>query len=172
MAHSESSGNRWFAEKIKELSPKRVLDVGTGAGKFYDICKSVDPEIIIDGIEAWEPYVYEFNLKDRYNNFFLKDAREHTDFNYDLVIFGDVIEHMSEEDALALWDKAVSGAKNVLLQIPTVHYPQHVEEGGNPYQEHVVDDWSVDRVMLFFSHIYDFKVFQGSTSGFLASKNV
>ena len=46
------------------------------------------------------------------------------DFDYDLVIFGDVLEHMTEEDAVKLWNKVSKQARAAIIAIPIIQYPQ------------------------------------------------
>ena len=71
----------------------------------------------------------------------------------DVVILGDVAEHMTAEDASLLWDRASAAArKAVYLSIPIIHYPQGEIEG-NPHEHHVVDDWDHDKVLAAFPGI-------------------
>lgn len=69
---------------------------------------------------------------------------------------GDVAEHMSEPEALALWRRASQAARHaVLLSIPIVHYPQgHLE--GNPHEHHVEADLNHGRVLAAFAGIDEF----------------
>ena len=84
--------------------------------------KNVLPNAVIDGVEIWEPYITKYNLVNKYNNIIVRDVREHDDFNYDLVIFGDVLEHMSEEDAIKVWEKACKqNMQSFLYQLSITH---------------------------------------------------
>ena len=123
----------------------------------------------MDGIEAWEPYVEKFQLKERYNNLFIKDARDHENFDYDIVIFGDVLEHMPEKDAVKLWDKMSKQARYAIISIPIIHHPQGPYEG-NPYEVHHEEDWNTDRVLEKFNGIIEHKEFQ-VTGTFIAKFN-
>jgi hypothetical protein len=158
MPYSDPANKDWTIEKIKELKPKRVLDVGAGAGTYGSLIKDALPGVIVDAIEVWEPYIIDFNLRDRYDNVFLVDAREHEDFNYDLVIFGDILEHMTEAEAVRVWEKALSQAGTCIVSIPIIHYHQG-EEFGNPYEVHVEEDWDAERVLARFRNIFEYKNF-------------
>ena len=71
----------------------------------------------------------------------------------DVVILGDVAEHMTEADALRLWQRAAdAAARAVYLSIPIVHYPQGEIEG-NPHEHHVVEDWNHEKVLASFDGI-------------------
>lgn len=152
MPYSAEENKSWVKYEIEEINPQSVLDIGPGSGAYGKICKSLNISKV-DCVEIWEPYVKEFNLESIYDKVYIQDARDFNNFKYDLVIFGDVLEHMSEEDALSLYNKALDNAKYVLFSMPIIHYPQG-HEHGNPYEEHVVDDWSHERILNTFPNIY------------------
>jgi cyclopropane fatty-acyl-phospholipid synthase-like methyltransferase len=159
MPYSDSANKPWTVEKIKEINPKTVLDVGAGAGVYLDLIREhLGDEVYVEAVEVWEPYIKEFNLEKRYGAVWNKDVRDWETFPYDLVIFGDVLEHMTKEDAIKLWDKVSKSARYAIISIPIIHYPQG-HEHGNPYEEHVKDDWSSQEVLETFSHIVESREF-------------
>jgi cyclopropane fatty-acyl-phospholipid synthase-like methyltransferase len=167
MPYSDDANKPWATEKIKEVNPHTVLDVGAGAGAYLDIIRqNIDHQVTAVAVEVWEPYILEFNLTERYDKVLNEDVRGMEDFNYDLVIFGDVLEHMSEEDAINLWDKVSKQAKFALISIPIIHLPQDAY-AGNPYEVHVEEDWNSDRVRRAFHSIIDSRDFE-VTGVFLA----
>lgn len=167
MPHSDGANKGWSLEKIKEINPRTILDCGTGSGIYSDIIKeNFKDSIVLDGIEVWQPYIDEYSLKDKYNSLTKIDVRKHENFNYDLVIFGDILEHMSKEDALSLWGKVSKQAKYAIIAIPIIHYPQG-SAFGNPYEVHVKDDWTVQEVLDSFTNIIEYSAFD-ITAAFLA----
>lgn len=138
---------------IKQINPKTVMDVGAGLGTYARLFIANDIKVDkIDAIEVWEPYIHYFKIASIYNNVFKIDARDWDNWNYDLVILGDILEHMTKEQAIKLWKSISKKAKYAVISIPIVHYPQgHVH--GNPYEEHVKDDWSVEEVLESFDNI-------------------
>jgi 2-polyprenyl-3-methyl-5-hydroxy-6-metoxy-1,4-benzoquinol methylase len=171
MGFSDPENKPWTAEKIKELSPVKVLDVGCGQGVYLDIIRQeLGDDVLVHGVEIWKPYIEQFNLENRYTRLFAMDAREVEDYNYDLVIFGDVLEHMTEAEAVAIWDKVSRQAKYAIISIPTVHYHQDAING-NPYEVHVEEDWDVERVLEKFHSIIEYKTFT-VTSVFIAKFGV
>jgi hypothetical protein len=88
------------------------------------------------------------------------------DFKFDLVILGDILEHMPMEDAVNLWSKIERDAKYALISIPIIHYPQGAVDD-NPYEVHVEEDWTTEKVLQNFSNIVEYKEFQ-QTGVFIA----
>ena len=169
MPYSDNSNVDWIIDNINKIQPKLILDIGVGAGKYGKLVKSVAPECKLYGIEVWQPYVEEFNLLSIYDSIFVEDAREFdlsTNTVYDVIFLGDILEHMNELDAISLWEKSLKSSRYVLMSIPTIHYPQG-HEHGNPYEEHVVDNWSHELVIQKFKKIIDYKNFD-ITSSYLA----
>jgi len=159
MGFSDPENKPWAAEKIKEINPKTVLDVGAGQGVYLDIIRRDLPSSThVTAVEVWQPYVDQFNLINRYNDLIIDDVRNIENFNYDLVIFGDILEHMSEDDALTVWDKVSKQAKYALISVPIIHYHQDAINN-NPYEVHVEEDWNTERVLGKFSNIIEYKEF-------------
>ena len=157
----------WIMDKVSEINPKTVLDVGAGNGTYLNLIREgLGASVDVTAVEIWEPYIKEYKLNDLYNTVLQEDVREVDNFSYDLVIFGDILEHMSEDDALAVWAKVQAQAKYAIIAIPTVHFPQGAYMG-NPYEAHVKDDWTPTAVLEAFSGIVDHQVFQ-YTGAFLA----
>jgi 2-polyprenyl-3-methyl-5-hydroxy-6-metoxy-1,4-benzoquinol methylase len=166
MPYSDEENRNWVYSIIEEITPKTVLDIGPGAGAYGKLLKNNFPEVIVDAVEVWEPYLTKFQLELIYDCVHVGDAREHSNYNYDLVILGDVLEHMSKEDAIALWSQIKNQAAYALISIPIIHYPQGESEG-NPYEAHVKDDWTHSEVLETFSNIVDSQVFN-VTGSYLA----
>lgn len=157
--NSMPEGKPYAIEKIVEINPSTVLDVGAGRGAYPTIIFPYLRNTVFDAIEVWQPYVDEYRLHRKYRNVFVVDAREHTDFKYDLVIFGDVFEHMPEKDAVELWNRASEQATFGLISIPIVHMPQE-EINGNPYEVHEEEDWSTQLVLEKFHSIVEYRTFE------------
>ena len=159
MGTSDPTNKPWTIQKIIELNPKKVLDCGAGAGIYLDLIKQhMGNDIYVAGVEAWHPYIEQFNLEAKYDLIIEKDLRDVEDFNYDLVILGDILEHMTEEDALKVWDRICKQAEYAIISIPIVHYHQDAING-NPYEIHVEEDWSTERVLQKFNYIVEYKEF-------------
>ena len=160
MGYSDPENKPWTQTKISELNPKLILDVGAGQGVYLDLIRAVLPEnAVVHAVEVWEPYINQFNLVNRYDKLFKMDVREMENFEYDLVILGDVLEHMPEKDAVNLWNRISKDAKCAIISIPIIHYHQDAING-NPYEVHVEEDWNTERVLKTFKSIKEYKEFK------------
>jgi cyclopropane fatty-acyl-phospholipid synthase-like methyltransferase len=159
MPFSDQSNQPWLVGQLRELNLSSLLDVGAGSGTYGRMFAQHFPSVSRTAIEVWKNYVYNYDLFGVYRTIHLVDVRYHDDFNYDIVIFGDILEHMSKEDALEVWGKVASQAKYAVISIPIIHYPQDSYEG-NPYEAHVKDDWSHEEVLETFTEIKEYKTSQ------------
>lgn len=164
MPFSHSEGRPWMLERLRNLQPESMLDIGAGSGTYGKMFAEHFPHAYRVGIEIWRPYLIRFDLPTLYDDMHCVDVREYFMFpSTDVIIMGDVLEHMTEADALRVWDMARDAArKAVYLSIPIIHYPQGEYEG-NPHEAHVVDDWNHERVLATFDGIGE--CYQGSVVG-------
>ena len=155
MGFSDPTNKPWTQQKIVELNPKTILDVGAGQGVYLNLIReSLGDNPIVTAVEVWQPYIDQFNLANRYDYLYPIDVRELSSFEYDLVILGDVLEHMPEQDAIDLWDRISKQAKYAIISIPIIHYHQDAING-NPYEVHVDEDWNTERVLKSFHSIIE-----------------
>ena len=152
MPSSSLEGKEETLEWIKSNTYmiKTILDVGAGEGTYANLLKDVDVEI--NALEVWLPYIGKYDLLSKYKSVQIADARQWTNWNYDLIIFGDILEHMTKDEAVAIWKQASQEAKYAIISIPIIHYPQG-HEHGNPYEEHIKNDWTTEEVLETFSNI-------------------
>lgn len=154
MPHSDANNKQftrdYLTNRLRGSAGFTSLDVGAGSGAYgrmsNDVARDLGVRVVNVAIEAWEPYISEWNLHTIYSEIIIEDAREHEDFQYDVVYFGDVLEHMSSHDSIMLFNKARAQADIVVVSVPIIHYPQGAE-GGNPYEVHVQDhlhDWEIE----------------------------
>lgn len=154
MGTSHPETKPWIMEKIKSVGAKSILDVGAGAGNYAEWLGKNGYAGDLDALEVWKPYIDKYELWKKYDNIFEADVREWDNFNYDVVILGDILEHMTKEEALDVWAAVALQAKYAVIAIPIIHYHQG-ELDGNPYEVHVKEDWSHEEVLNTFPGIAD-----------------
>lgn len=123
-------------------SDTRILDVGAGQGKYGIM---LGDYAHVDACEIWEPYVVENDLRAIYRRVIVRDFVDVADESstsgvseYDLVVMGDVLEHINRPAAQRAIERVTTGGADVIVVVP-YEYPQD-EEDGNVYQRHVQDD--------------------------------
>lgn len=143
MPFSDEEGKEWSKERVLELAPYRIWDIGPGAGTYSTLLRRHLPFTWFYAVEIWEPYIRDFDLDEKYHQVFVSDVM---DFNFgsvdprDLVILGDVVEHMAEADARRLIGFLKESFSNILVSLPIVHSPQGTVMG-NPHEAHL-HQWS------------------------------
>lgn len=124
--------------QIMSIQPYKVLDVGVGLGKWGKAIRNTFPDCIIHGVEVYEPYITD-ELLVIYDTIFLSDVRSilpRLDNDYDIIIFGDVLEHMAFEDAERILNESLEKSMYVIVNTPNGFLPQG-EWRGNIFEEHL-----------------------------------
>lgn len=129
---------------VKSFNPASILDVGCGFGKYGLLFREYlevsegryakkDWTVKIDALEIFPNYLTPVH-KYVYDNVIIGDALKADYSPYDVVFFGDIIEHLEKEDALDLISR-VSKTSQVLISTPNGFYKQG-EHFGNKYEIH------------------------------------
>ena len=150
MPTSDAEGKDWSLEKFRYHLPNTVCDVGPGEGTYAKLFRPVHEGVWWTGIEVHRPYIKKYRLNSTktrrmYDELHVEDVRESEShlFHRDLVIFGDLLEHVERDDAVALLQRAeAAGAWNILVSLPIVDSPQG-EVDGNPHEAHL-HQWDAD----------------------------
>ncbi len=159
MPYSNPENIEWVTWALELKQPKTILDIGPGAGKYGKLAKETLPNVETTCVEIWAPYVSKFSLHDIYDVVHISDARIYQpQFVYDMTILGDVLEHMSRAEAVALWKKTMRYSRSAIISIPIIHYPQG-DFDGNPFEVHVEDHWTHEEVLNYFPGITGYRTF-------------
>ena len=145
MPTSDAEGKDWSLARFKKHRPNTVTDIGPGDGTYARLFRPEHHGVWWTAIEIHKPYVAKYKLKNTktrtgmYDELHIEDARQSEDhlFHRDLVIAGDVLEHMPREDAVALLQRIEqAGTWHILVSLPIVD-SQQGEVDGNPHEAHV-----------------------------------
>ena len=162
MAFSSSEGKGLFKDWLFHFMAaghvKTVFDVGAGAGTYSKITHetadevkqwqpTIKEDLKVDCSEVFKPYVSKYNLGIIYNNIYQDDIENILDSigNYDLIIMGDVLEHMEKDKAIRVFNALKKKCKFLWISIPvqsfrpwTNGYDQLSDEWEeNPANEHL-----------------------------------
>lgn len=146
MPGSNRENDLIIEEWFESIRKRTVLDVGCGRGRYARTFRLDNEEWV--GVEVWASYIEKFSLHSLYDEIIVADIAylDEQYFRKDLVIFGDVLEHMEPDVADYVVRRAIAKSGHILISIPTVYYPQG-EVFENPYERHIKDDWCHEDVM-------------------------
>ncbi len=125
------STDRYYNRKRPEILsrlpkyPKRILDVGCGSGALGATIKEHYPEARVVGIEYC---LDSANLaKQRLDQVYIIDLNhineDSIDGQYDVIILGDVIEHLLHpEQALSILRRKITDDGVIILSVPNVRH--------------------------------------------------
>lgn len=119
-----------------------ILDVGAGEGTYYNYLK--DNFNNIEAVEVFEPNIVKFELESKYKKVHNVDIKDFEYDYYDIIIFGDVIEHLEVEEAKKVLEYAKDRCKEMIIAIPYMNKQGIVED--NIYEVHKQDDLT-DEIM-------------------------
>ena len=150
---------------IAQTAPRSILDVGCGFGVWGFLCREyldvmngrIRPEqwqTRIDGIELFEPYIMD-HQRFLYDSIRIADIRTAVKDlpEYDVIIAGDVIEHLDKEEGEAVLDALYARARLALLvNLPLGPGWEHPETNDNPGELHR-SEW-VCEDMLPYPHAF------------------
>lgn len=140
MPTSDPDGKDWARDTIARIAPRTVVDLGAGDGTYVRLARDVTPpECRWIAVEAWAPYIPRFGLWDLYDWVIVSDVRHLDPYTIDrqpdLVIIGDVLEHMTQLEARGVLARLRDWAHHVLVSVPLVHCEQR-DVGGNWFEIH------------------------------------
>ncbi|MCL4691529.1 MAG: hypothetical protein KJ060_03355 [Candidatus Hydrogenedentes bacterium] len=168
---------------IIALAPRSILDIGCGFGLWGFLCREyldvmeerVQPEawrIRIDGIELFEPYI-QSHQRALYTNITIGDIRELAPKvdQYELIIAGDVIEHLDKEDGERVIEQLYEKATRALLvNIPLGDGWDHPERHGNPGELHR-SQWTPEDFLAYPNIARMFELPAGAYGSFFCPKD-
>ncbi|MWA08755.1 methyltransferase domain-containing protein [Streptomyces sp. BA2] len=157
MPTSDAEGKDWSLERFRHHLPNTVTDVGPGEGTYARLFRAAHEGVWWTAVEIHKPYIAKYKLKSTktrkmYDEIHVEDVRESEDhlFYRDLVVLGDVLEHLSREDAVTLLERIVAaGAWNILVSVPIVESEQG-EVDGNVHEAHL-HQWDADDMDQVFA---------------------
>lgn len=142
----------WVCENFSKGST--CLDVGACDGKWSYL---LGDYLIMDGIEIFEPNIVKHNLQKKYRHVFCADIRDFQYFRYDLIIFGDILEHLTVEDAQKVLRYALPRCRELIVAVPY----QWVNRSnyGNPFEFHIQDDLTPELVKERYPELKPFLIY-------------
>jgi SAM-dependent methyltransferase len=143
----------YFKEETKKFIEKnfekeiKILDIGAGAGTYSNLLKPLGYKNL-DCVEVFEEYVDKFSLRQKYDKVLIGDITKlKIDFKkYDLIILGDVLEHIDKLSAI----KLINRIKGVPTIIGVPFESEQGESFGNIHETHLQPDLTLENFVERF----------------------
>lgn len=137
MSRSYDVGKVEITKMLKQgfTTGSTCLDVGAGMGTYYWL---LGEHFKMDAVEVFPDFIDKYGLDEIYDHVFnvnIKDLRYKW---YDFIIFGDVIEHMTVEDAQQVIQYALPRCHDLLVAVPYELEQDAIED--NEYEIHLQPD--------------------------------
>lgn len=161
MPVSDAEGKDWIKGTLKDLGVRAytIYDLGAGAGTYINLLFDDYPTADWIAVEIFEPYIKQYELNRKYDRVIPGDIMD-VEFpklrENGMVIVGDVLEHLIEDEAHILIEYLKDRFAVIVLSLPIVHSPQG-EVNGNIHETHL-KDWSFEEAKeLMDGTRYDFR---------------
>lgn len=112
-----------------------ALDVGACDGKWHSL---LGDHFTMDAVEIYQPNITKHKLKRKYRQVFNLDICDLEYRWYDLIIFGDVIEHLSVPDAQMVLRYAYPRCRDMIIAVPYLWSQDEIY--GNQWEKHIQND--------------------------------
>ena len=144
MPYSSLIFDKSISEVLRVLQPKVFLDLGAGAGKYGDLLKKIHPATKTIAVEIEQDYIQKFKLLTFYDevwNMSVNDLIQpkYYDLCFDIVMIGDVIEHLKKSEGLDLLNFLIYRTKWIIIEFPH-RYIQNSVDGY--HSEAHISAWS------------------------------
>lgn len=156
MPYSSETFDQKIEKILKKISPKEFFDIGAGAGKYGVMTKRIYPFINTTAIEIEKDYIAKFDLNKIYSEVWNISAldlmkEKFIDKSFDVVMMGDVIEHLKKSEGVDLLNFLVYRTRWIIIEFP-YHYLQNSVDGY--YSEAHMSVWDKSDFSLFESKFY------------------
>lgn len=123
-----------------------VVDLGAGAGLWRERAKTLPiDEKVWEAVEVFAPNVVRFRLRERYDRVRQIDFRriKFSQYPKHLFIFGDVLEHLTAADAIAIVRRAASAGSVIIVMpfLPSTSAEQGAVDGNEAERHLHVWEW-------------------------------
>jgi len=142
-----------------------ILDVGPGMGVYSDLLYNTFKRL--DAIEVFPEYIKRFKLESKYREVIEGNINDFDFSKYDLLIMGDVLEHLTIEDATKVLKNIEMNNQSVIVSVPYLLSQQEVF--GNVYEIHLQTDLTPEVMAERYPSLK--LIYGNSLYGYYSNKN-
>lgn len=113
-----------------------ILDVGAGEGTYYNLLHDYFKNM--NAVEIFRPNIQKYELEKKYTTVICSNIHGLPYTYYDIIIFGDIIEHLDIKEAQEVLKYAYARCKEMIVAVP-----YELEQGiceDNVYEMHKQPD--------------------------------
>lgn len=144
--------------QINTIAPQKAIDFGVGDGFYGKLLKYLLPTCYTVGIEMEKSYIEKFGLMEIYDELIVCNLEDFIDEiiddnDYDLAIFGDVLEHLVEDSAKEVIKKAASLFSYTIINSP-LGFQEQAHEITSEIHKCGIEQHMFDDYVILEWHIY------------------
>lgn len=145
----------WGKDEVREYLKNKfkgnakILDVGAGCGTYWNLLHNDFK--LIDAVEVFKPNIEKYKLKQKYHRVYNMNIKEFKYENYDIIIFGDIIEHLDVKEAQEVLKYALNRCKEVIVAVP--YELEQDEVDGNVHEIHKQPDLTPEIMKERYSYL-------------------
>lgn len=142
---------KYYKKNVKKYLEDRfpedatILDVGAGCGTYYNLLHDYFTEQSFDAVEVFEPNIEKYELKNKYKNVYDVDIKRFWYDFYNIIIFGDIIEHLTVNEAQKVLKYAYDRCDEMIVAVP-YEMEQGIAED-NVYEIHKQPDLTPENML-------------------------
>ncbi len=139
----------FFKEEVRDYLRSKfsenatILDVGAGCGNYYNLLHDYFKNI--DAVEVFRPNIDNYELEKKYREVYNSNIKDFKYSDYDIIIFGDIIEHLTVKEAQKVLKYAYSKCNEMIVAVP--YMCVQGEYGGNIYEIHKQNDLTKENML-------------------------
>ncbi|MCK9576030.1 MAG: class I SAM-dependent methyltransferase [Candidatus Pacearchaeota archaeon] len=130
----------YLIDTFEKNNITKILDVGPGKGTYAKLLAPYK----LDACEVFEKYIIKYKLSEIYNKVTHSNIVDFDFSEYEFLIFGDILEHLTIEDATRIIDEMNSKGQKCLVAVP-YSYVQGIAYG-NTHEIHIQDDLTIENM--------------------------
>lgn len=165
MPTSAYEGRSFFTnhlmDRVDEI--RTIVDFGPGEGTYSTLGRHIIPSAEWVGVEVFEPYIERYDLLQKYDDVLIGNMKDIEIDQCDLAIFGDVLEHVTAQEAVDVLEYMATRARHIYVSCPIVPAPQGPSHG-NDHEAHL-HDWSFGHMTDLLRTLGDIDAWEGHVVG-------
>lgn len=136
MPLSAADGRGWVYDRIAQTTVARIIDGGAGEGTYSVLARHLRLDAEWVAVEIHEPYIERFLLRHKYDEVLVADLREYEPEGPYVILLGDVLEHMTRDEAVGVLQYHLEHASEIMVSVPIIYAPQDPCYG-NDHERHL-----------------------------------